>query len=332
MSAALLGLLQATDRTGALAGRLDVRHWPVTVGRSLANDLVLDDSHVAADHLRISRNEDGTVSVQVLDTLNGVMLNTQQHARDEVFAWPPGQPLVLGRLKLALRLAGEPVTAEELLPRLPWKNVGWTLAALGTVLVMVLAMAWLTVADPSSLVRQLPATLAVVVFGIAIWAGGWAMATKLFTGRLYFWRHVRIACWSSLGIQAVETLAGLLAFAFSLESLARFDVQLMLLGMVVAVYLHLTVIAPHSTRRLAVGVALVAVLGSLAMLGTNWLQNKRFSNRLYMSTIYPPGWRIAPAVPVTQFLQEAGDIRQRLDRRLQDKEPDGDSPVDADTE
>lgn len=332
MSAALLGLLHATDRNGTVAGKLEFQQWPVTVGRSLANDLVLDDSHIAAEHLRVDRNEDGTVSVQVLDTINGVTLSAQQHTKDQVFTWPRGQPLVLGRLKLALRLSEDPVTAEEPLPSLPWKNVGWTLAAVAAMLAFVLVMAWLTMTEPSDLPRQLPATLAIVVFGLAVWAGVWALATKLFTGRLQFWRHVRIACWSSVGIQLVATLAGLLAFTFSLESLARFDVQLMVLGMAVAVYLHLKVIAPHNTRRLAAGVGLVAVLGSVAILGTNWLQNKRFSNRLYMSTIYPPGWRIAPAVPVTRFLQEAGSIRERLDRRLQDKEPDTNTSAEGDAE
>jgi hypothetical protein len=49
----ILGLLQATDRNGATVARLEVRHWPVTVGRALTADLVLDDSHVAGEHLRI---------------------------------------------------------------------------------------------------------------------------------------------------------------------------------------------------------------------------------------------------------------------------------------
>ncbi len=66
----------------------------------------------------------------------------------------------------------------------------------------------------------------------------------------------------------------------------------------------------------------IAVLGTVAMLGTNWLQNKRLSSKLYMSTICPPALRMAPAVPVPQFLEEAASLRKRLDERSKDREPD----------
>lgn len=327
MSAGILGLLQATDRNGHAEGRLHITRWPVTVGRSLANDLVLDDSHVAAEHLRLTRGDDGVVTVQVLDTVNGVALDTLRHGQHTAFTWPPGRQLTLGRLKLGLRLAEEPVAAEEPLPRFPWRNAGWTLLAVAGMVLVTLLQAWLTLTEPSQLPRQLPGLLAVAALAITVWSGLWAMATKLFTGRLQFWRHVRIACASSLAVVALVALTNLLAFMFSLEMLARFEVQLQLLGAAVAVYVHLTVISPHSRRRLAALVAALAVLGTGTMLGTNWLQNKRLSNRLYLSTIYPPGWRVAPAVPVGQFMDEAAAIRGRLDGRLKDKEGDDSSPA-----
>lgn len=332
MSAGNLALLQATDRNGALVGRLDVRHWPVTVGRALTADLVLDDSHVAAEHLRIDRTPEGEVTVEVLDTANGVALNRAQHARNTQFSWPAGEALTLGRLKLGLRLAEAPVPAEEPLPHFPWRTTGWTLLALAAMLALVVGQSWLTLTEPSQLARQLPGLMAMVAMAITVWAGLWALATKLFTGHLQFWRHVRIACTSSVAIQLVATLAGLLAFMFSLESLARFETPLLLLGAAAAIYVHLTVIVPQRRRGLAGLVAGVAVLGIVAMLGTNWLQNKRLSNKLYMSTLYPPSLRMAPAVPLAQFLGEAGTIRQRLDERLKDREPDSDTPDDPDTD
>lgn len=332
MSAGNLALLQATDRNGALVGRLDVRHWPVTVGRALTADLVLDDGHVAAEHLRIDRTPEGEVMVQVLDTVNGVALNRTLHGQGTQFSWPAGEALTLGRLKLGLRLAEAPVAVEERLPHFPWRTTGWTLLALAAMLALVVGQSWLTLTEPSQLARQLPGLMAMVAMGITVWAGLWALATKLFTGHLQFWRHVRIACTSSVAIQLVATLAGLLAFMFSLESLARFETPLLLLGAAAAIYVHLSVIVPQRRRGLAGLVAGVAVLGIVAMLGTNWLQNKRLSNKLYMSTLYPPSLRMAPAVPLAQFLGEAGTIRQRLDERLKDREPDSDTPEDPDAD
>lgn len=328
----MLGLLQATDRNGAVVARLEVRHWPVTVGRALTADLVLDDSHVAAEHLRINRAPEGGVTVQVLDSVNGVALGRARHGRDAQFNWPAGEALALGRLKLGLRLAEEPVAAEELLPHFPWRTTAWTLLALAGMLALVLGQSWLTLTEPSQLARQLPSLLGGVVLAFAVWAGLWALATKLFTGHLQFWRHVRIACFSSLAVQAVSTLAGLLAFMFSLESLSRFEGLMLLLGVAATIYVHLTVIAPQRRRGLAALMAGIAVLGTVALLGTTWLQNKRLSNKLYMSVIYPPSLRMAPAVPVPQFLEEAGSIRKRLDERLKDREPDADTPEDPDAD
>jgi hypothetical protein len=332
MSAGILGLLQATDRNGALVAKMDVRHWPVVVGRALTADLVVDDSHVAGEHLRIDRTPEGVVTVQVLDTVNGVTLGRTQQGRGTQFTWPDGEALTLGRVKLGLRLAEAPIAEEEPLPHFPWRTVAWTVLAVMGMLALVVGQSWLTLTEPSQLARQLPGLVLAVTMGTAVWAGLWALATKLFTHRLQFWRHVRIACASALGIQVVSTLAGLLAFMFSLESLARFEVQLTLLGAAVAIYVHLTVIVPQRRRGLAGLVAGVAVLGMVAMLGTNWLQNKRLSNKLYMSTIYPPALRMAPAVPVPQFLEEAGAIRKRLDERLKDREPDAGAADDSDSD
>jgi len=218
------------------------------------------------------------------------------------------------------------------LPHFPWRTTGWTLLALAGMLALVLGQSWLTLTEPSQLARQLPGVLGGVVLAVSVWAGLWALATKLFTGHLQFWRHVRIACFSSLAVQAVSTLAGLLAFMFSLESLARFEGLMLLLGAAAGIYVHLTVIAPQRRRGLAALVAGIAVLATVALLGSNWLQNKRLSNKLYLSTLYPPSLRMAPAVPVAQFLDEAGSIRKRLDERLKDREPDADTPEDPDAD
>lgn len=332
MSAALLGVLRATDRNGALVARLEVTRWPVTAGRALTADLVLDDSHVAGEHLRIESTPEGEVVVQVLDSVNGVVLDDNRYGQGTRFTWPSGRALTLGRLRLGLRMAHEPLPAEEPLPRLPWRMVGWTVLSLAGMLALVLGESWLTLSEPSQLARRLPGLLMVVAAAVAAWCGLWALATKLFTGRLHFWRHVRIACVSSLAVQAGVTFAGMLAFMFSLESLARFETQLELLGVAATVYVHLTVIVTQRRRSLAGLVTGIALVGIAMMLGNNWLQNKRLSNRLYMSAMFPPSWRVAPAVPVKQFLEEAGDIRRRLDERLKDREPDGSENEDTDTE
>jgi hypothetical protein len=331
-SSRILALVQASERHGGLLGRLAVTQWPVTVGRALDADLPLDDPHLALQHLRIDRSGDGPVSVEVLQTRNGVSLRGRTRREGERFDWPAGEDLHLGRLKLSLRLADEPQAAELPLASFPWRTTGFTLALVFAVLALMFGMTWLETPEGSVLAQRLPALLAGTAGSIAVWSGLWALVTRLFTGRLWFWRHVRIACATLLGAQALETLAHLLAFMFSLESLARFDVQINLLAAAVGVVAHLTVIAPHRRRGMAAIVAGLAVMVMTVLLSTSWLQTRRLSGQLYMSTLFPPSWRVARAVPLPQFLDEAGALRGRLDKRLKERQDEDDAPASEDSD
>ena len=81
---------------------------------------------------------------------------------------------------------------------------------------------------------------------------------------------------------------------------------------------HLAAVLPRRRAGLAWTVAAVVALGIPAWLGTQWLDRMRLSNTLYMSSLFPPSLRMAPAVPVPQFLQKAQSLRGKLDRRLRD--------------
>lgn len=324
----LLGLLEVFDRSGATVTRLRVTHWPVAVGRALSADLVLDDGHVAAEHLRIEQSPSGAIQVCVLDTLNGVRRGSKLYPRGERFDWNGEDDLSLGRSRLRLRLPGMPIAPEQTLPKSPWRVVGLTVALVLAVFGLSVLQAWFKVTEPAKFAQAVLSLVGVLLGGLVVWAGLWSLATKLFTGHPQFWRHVRIACVFSL-LQPLATGGGyLLAFAFSWESLARFNFLLSIPVVAAGVIMHLLVIAPHRRRSLMAMVAGVALLGVVAMTGANWLQNKRASNQLYLSALFPPSWRLAPTVPVEAFMREAATIRQRLDDRLKDQ--DEDAPGDED--
>lgn len=327
-----LGLLEAFDRTGALLARVPVTHWPMTVGRGLDCDLVLDDPFVAPMHLRIGlpAGSHGMVDVQVLETLNGASLHRKHFAAGERFDWPDGAALEIGRTRVMLRLAGTQIADEQPLPQFPWRMVATTTVLLLLVLAASLALSWLDATDLSKYLKALPGALLGVVLGVGIWAGLWALANKVFAGRLQFWRHVRIACAIYLAGEAVQAVASLTAFAFSWESLSRFGYLLVLVVAACGICAHLAAVLPR--RRVGITWAVVAVvaLGIPAWLGSQWLDHMRLSSQLYMSSLFPPNVRMVPAVPVPQFLQEAQSLRGRLDRRMRNDDHADGSPDDDD--
>jgi len=318
MTTPTLALLEAFDRHGTLLARAPVTRWPVTVGRGLDCDLVLDDPFVAATHLRIDRQAEAprTVSVEVQPTLNGALLHRTHHDSGQRFDWLDGAPLEIGRTRIALRLADAAMAGEQALPRFPWRTLAGTAALMALVLAALLVSEWLKAEETSKYLKALPGTLLSVGLALGGWAGLWAIANKVFDRHLQFWRHVRIACGLYLGAEAVHLAANLAAFAFSWEALSRFDFVLFALVLAAAVYAHLAAVLPRRRTGLAWTVGAVLVLGIPAWLGAQWLNHMRLSNELYMSGLYPPSLRVAPTVPVSQFIQEAGALRGQLDRRL----------------
>lgn len=85
-----------------------------------------------------------------------------------------------------------------------------------------------------------------------------------------------------------------------------------------ALYAHLAAMLPRRRVGLAWTVAAVVALGVPSWLGAQWLNNLRLSKSLYMSSLFPPSLRVAPAVPVEHFLKETESLRSRLERRLRD--------------
>lgn len=326
--APLLALLDVSERGGRLLAQRPITHWPVTIGRALSADLVVDDPHLAAEHLRIDHPAHGVPCVEVLDTANGIAVGRRRHQRGERFDWPVGEPLSLGRLHFTLRLAQSPVAPELPLPRFRWDLLGATVALLVAYLAVELGLISLDAAEPSAFARQLPASVLLLLGSLAAWSGLWALANKLFAHRLHFWRHLRIGCAGFLGARFAVGLANLLAFVFSWESLARFDTLVLVGVTALTVFVHLQVIAPQRRTLLALLLSGGLLVGVPAVLGTQWLQNKRLSSELHMASLFPPSWRVAPTVPVPEFISEAGMLRQRLDRRLKDAD-DSDAADDG---
>jgi hypothetical protein len=320
MTTPTLGLIEAFDRHGALLARAPITHWPVTVGRAMDCDLVLDDPFVAPKHLRITRTADGhrAVQVEVLETRNGVRLQRRHHGQGACFDWQDGAPMDLGRTHIALRLADTPIADEQPLPQFPWRTVATTALLVALVLVAALASSWLEARDMAQYLKSLPLVLLTTLVVMAAWSGLWAVANKLFGGQLRFWRHVGIACAAYLVADAVQLLSYLTAFAFSLEALSRFAPVLTVLVLAGALYAHLATMLPRRRAGLAWTVVAAVALGVPSWLGAQWLSRMRLGNELYMSSLFPPSLRVAPAVPVPQFLHEAESLRGKLDRRLRD--------------
>lgn len=316
-----LAMLEALDRNNLIVARLTVNRWPVTVGRALDCDLVLDDPHVAPHHLRLDRAADGgPISAQVLDTRNGVQLGLHRHPSGDQFNWTAQQDLRLGLLKLNLRLADAPLLPEQAMPTFPWGRTGGTALLVVVLAIWQLVLLWYGSADTEKFAQGVPLRLGGLLGVLMVWCLLWALATKIFAGQAHFWRHVRIFSAVVLLDGVVNGLAHLLAFMFSLEWLARLDLLISAFIVTLGIYRQLTVVSPHHQRGMRIAMTTIFLLAMTGLLGNNWLQTKRLLSQRHLSSLFPPTWRVAPAIPVSQFMDESKALKQRLDQRLREKQ------------
>ncbi|MEG0973481.1 MAG: FHA domain-containing protein [Comamonas sp.] len=317
-------VLELVERGHRLALALPVFAWPCNVGRAATSDLVLTDASIAAEHVRLHHDGAGHFEVEVLDPTNGVWLGRRHYQKGERFAWAPGQRLTLGRgVQINLRSSAQPLTATQ--HWRPFSRGQGILTACALVAMAVLAtwITWLSATETGELARRLPPMLLWMFGGLLGWVLGWALMSKLFTGTTAFWRHVCIASVGIVVMSVVDQLLSIAGFALSMPLLPRFDSVIAIVMLAVVFWFHLRAATLVSGRTLGVAIGALLVLGAGAKLGLQWQSQKRLGDTLYMSTILPPQWRLAPTVPVDRFMQGTDAIRQQLDSRSKlEKEDD----------
>jgi hypothetical protein len=338
------GLLEVLDRSGAILQSMKVLHWPVTVGRALHADLVLTDSHVAGEHLRIDVPDDDSsddvahvdtpaahghataprLVVHVLDTVNGVRKGRRQYGRDSHFDWNGEEELTLGRYRLRLRLAETALAPEQVLAAFRWRRAATTLALLLAFAGLQFWGAWLGQTEPNKFGVGAAKMMAIGAAFALGWAGLAALLTKLFTGHPQFWRHLRIVLTAFVAAMLATSLLSMTAFAFGWTQLGRFGAQVDWAAIGIALLVQEWVVSRNRRRWVQ-----LTIVGSLAALGVGaaiWYASKDTQEGPRLAVLYPPGWRLVAPVPVSQWVEESRGLRERLDVRLRrdDESDDGD--------
>ena len=314
---------------------------PLTVGRGLANDLILDDPYVDARHARISLDERGDRLIEDLGSVNGLVANDARIRRVEV---KPGAEIRIGHTTLRFRDPEEPVTPALLddvafaRPSAPPADVALTSRSRGTrgrlsrsvgrwtdttwarLLVtaaatsMVALYTWLGSSERSSASESFFAGLA-FAFAIAVWSAIWSVASRVSVHHFHFLGHVAVASLIALGGVAWTMLAEWLSFFFpdaALSDVLSGAIGLFLLAALVAGHLSLAS-AMSRTRQWRAGfiVAGTALLiGGLATLA----EDDAFTDVPTFSGIVKPvagDW--LPTATVDEFGGVMANLKEQVD-------------------
>ena len=288
--------------------RLD--HLPIRIGRAYDNDVILDDPHTAAHHAVVEEDDAGGLRIRELESRNGIVLRGRRVPQAAV----DGNAVYrLGHTHLRVRTAGFRV-ADELadVTRHGWE--GWPPALAGLALLVVVAVmsSWLGDATRSDATRYLGAVATALGLGM-FWCGGWAFANRLFGGATRLGRHLFIL---GCGVAAQELLGWIctvLAFSLSWEPFTRYGNHLVVAGFAIMIWFHLLQIKPYNARRFTVACALMAAVGSGAVLLANYRGNGRLADELYMHERLPPSMRLSANRPLSRLMGNVAGLKAAVD-------------------
>jgi hypothetical protein len=323
-----LALLEVLERDGRVRRALAVQRWPVSIGRAIDNDLVLDDPHVAARHASLAEGEAGA-ALQVHESVNGAQLGKRRVAAHESAALPADGGFQLGNTRLRLRRPGDVLAAERPLARAarPWVT-----------LVLALAL-WLwtlaehaIVQDPGSKAGDWMVPLFGVPAAITAWCLLWAMASKLFQHRFDFWPHLAVAAFWLLMLELAEFVLPWLAAVSGVVLLSRLASLVGAACLVMLLLGHGRIVLPQQRRALAWLAGSGFVVGAAILMALNQQRIDRVFSELYVSQLPPPGLLWARPATQAEFVRGAAALRAPLEAAVKQAEAESRSASEGDDE
>ncbi len=308
---------EVLDRRGHVRQRVRVANLPFSIGRGYQNDLILDDPYVSPRHAQLERDEDGSLRLRDLDSLNGLVRGGE---RPSELCVEGGKSVRLGHT--TLRFPDADAALEPTLVDRPESNVSeWLGTHWIAPLAMLAAVAGVTVLaelrasyQPLEWADLASASLTNIML-LGLWAGFWALITRVLSHRSRFLAHWMLAGCYSLVDEGLGWAGTYARFLFApilpvelFELVSGFCVVMGLL------YGHLTLTGMTQVPRKAIlAAALSAAFLSVSQLDTlarrpDWTQVLPYWSRLQP---VDPSW--LPTESPEAFFRGARDLRDELD-------------------
>lgn len=307
-----IAFVEELGRHGEVVRRHALTRLPARIGRGYEVDVVVDDPHVAAEHLEIRLTTEGVLEAVDLGSLNGT-LRRGDAARVGTISIHGDDVLRIGQTQLRFRLPGQAVAAELPLLRRTWSRHPATFfLAAGFLATLSMWNGYVATFDTDTS-NIFPAPL-IASLAVLTWAAVWSLVCRNLHGSGHFWAHAIVAFLGGAALLLVDTLTEYFFFSFDLGG-SELGWRCMLAAAFAAIlyrHLRLTVrLSPHLLGALTV--ALVVVL----LAGFQGYQAVRETNKpglqSFDKTIKPSTFLFARGITPDQFVGSAEKLKARGD-------------------
>jgi FHA domain len=309
--------IEILTRSRDVATRLRFAGPEVRIGRGYDNDVVIDDPYVAPRHLRVFRDQEGQLVAEDLGSVNGLYLDRDSRRQDRIVI--DGQrPLRIGHTLVRVRGPGYVVQGERVAaPQTQVRGLVLTLGLAAAVIAITLMALWLSETGEPRSSRYLVPVLTRGLL-VAIWAGFWAILTRVFSGAAHFRRNLVIGLSGLLAFALYSELAYFTSFALTWRFATTYGYVGLMCILALTCFFHLREIGP---TRLKLKGGMVAALLALAIgVQTLW-QSEAFHDsgqQSFVVRLMPPMLRLAPVRDESRFFADIAQLKSKLDRDRSD--------------
>ncbi|NND40231.1 MAG: FHA domain-containing protein [Pseudomonadales bacterium] len=303
------------ERRAGVAEIVRGRDEPITFGRALSNDVVLNDPYVGPSHLRFFKRE-GDWYAQVLDEVNPLLVNDEPVTSNAV-RLAPGDRLSIGRTHLEVYDEGHEVQPARKLLLSSWlyrSRTALALALLATVAVAGLdaLLEYYEYAQGLKWETLLTTALSTAAL-IMVWAAIWALVGRLTRHQAHY----------SIQLLVTALISGLISIAIPLPSyidywlsnhqaaqIAGFLLAALLLALLLRWNLYYAT-HPHKPWLQAVCMATVCVG---AYFGVSKLQQPEYDpSPRYSASLKPPFALWQDGVLPDDFLARGNELAKQVE-------------------
>jgi hypothetical protein len=317
---AFVEILGSKDR---VVERFRFDSLPFTIGRAYSNDMILDDPYVCPEHLRIVRDADGNLVAEDLGSVNGLR-ESNRPERVTSMRLHPGIKLRIGRTVLHFCDANHPVAATlvdqtdspTFRSRLasPYAGGGFAVAAFA----LLAAYSYLGTYERVSVAKIVSQSL-FILLGLGLWAGCWALVSRVVFGRSRYMSHLAVVCGLFVAYAIFDLGVEWFEFFFVAERavwIAGVAGGTLFLAMLLSGHLRLASTMAGRTRRwwaLGVGSAIVSLI-----VIAGYADRDKFTFLMeYPAVLKPVDARWLPAVSVEEFVNGSEELKTELDALAQ---------------
>lgn len=285
------------------------------VGRSVASDIVLNDDFVAPKHASISIADDGSMTLDDLGSVNGVVISGKRLKAANGVRLAANE-VQLGRSRLRLRSSRQEVPPEKTdAPK--WYARPVFLTLIGSIIAVAQAVyeAWL--GAPKDLISDLASGVGITLAVVLVWVAVWAFFSRILSGEWRWLTHAAIFLLIGGIFSIANDAADIAGFMLATTIWDKVVAVLLVVSVILALYLHMRQAANLSRRRAFVLASILPVLTVVAVYWNKHNNAGKDVNEIQAAElrIYPSELLLLPPMSRDAFFSNVKQLAAEADKK-----------------